>query len=63
MGLQQCADQGRRPVEGRVQNKPRTFRTLGDVFRPDELPSDLPNDDERIIQGPHRNREGGHLYG
>src|SRR6266446_117694 len=50
MGIQQHSNQGRRRVEGSLQNPKRTLRTTSHVLRTNQLPSHLPENHELHVQ-------------
>src|SRR5271154_4653362 len=54
MGIQQYPNQGRRRMESRLQDKPRTLRTNSHVLWTHQLPRDVPEHDERFIQRTNR---------
>jgi hypothetical protein len=50
LGIQQHTNTRWRPMESSVRHEPRSLRTTGNVLRDDQLPSHLPDHDERAIQ-------------
>jgi hypothetical protein len=50
LGIQQHTDTRWRPMEGSIYHEPRPLRTTGNVLRDDQLPSHLPDHDERTVQ-------------
>jgi hypothetical protein len=50
LGIQQHTNTRWRPMESGVRHKPRPLRTTSDVLWDDQLPSHLPDHDERAIQ-------------
>ncbi len=46
LGIQQHQNQGGRRMESRLQNPERAIRTTGHVLRTDQLPRNLPTNDE-----------------
>jgi hypothetical protein len=50
LGIQQHTNTRWRPMESSIRHEPRPLRTTSDVLRDDQLPSHLPDHDERTIQ-------------
>jgi hypothetical protein len=63
LGVQQHTNTRWRPMESSVCHKSRPLRTTSDVFRDDQLPSHLPDHDERVIQRGTSTRLALDLYG
>jgi hypothetical protein len=49
LGIQQHTNTRRRPMESGIHHEPWPLRATSDVLRDDQLPSHLPNHDERTV--------------
>jgi len=51
LGIQQCMNQRRRQMEGRIPNQQRTIRTSSDVLQTMQLVRNLSKNDEQHFPG------------